>query len=112
MVALFKDADGSGRLDVNGQSSPATYQISAVEDGADGFLVKIGISAPRDWLLKQGFETEATLVREDGTSVPVQHDGQLSVDDSISVALEFVDPDCKNAEDIEQKYPELKLADA
>jgi hypothetical protein len=112
MVARFKDADGSGRLDVNGQSSSVTYQINAVEDGADGFAVKVGLSAPRDWLLKQGFQTEATLVRENGTSVSVQHDGELDVDDALSVVLEFVDRGLKSSSDVEQKYPELKLASA
>ena len=106
----IQKADGSGELNINGNRSPIVYQVIANKAAEEAYSVKITLDAPRDWLLKQGFEHKAILVREHGSDIPLTFDGTLDVDDSLSVTLTALDDSCTSSSALQDKYPELGTA--
>lgn len=52
-------ADGNGAIDVNGQVSPVIYTVSLKHGKGRAYEVDIRLMAPRDWLLRRGFERDA-----------------------------------------------------
>ncbi|EJC71384.1 hypothetical protein Rleg5DRAFT_7242 [Rhizobium leguminosarum bv. viciae WSM1455] len=118
-------ADGNGAIDVNGQVSPVTYTVGLKQGKGRSYEVDIRLMAPRDWLLKRGFEQDAVLVTQSGARIPVYHDGgghhadssrhddgRLDPADTISIELTTRDDSCTSEVDLMRKYPEFDGADA
>jgi len=101
------EADGSGRIILEGQHAPVSYHLIATHDGKGAYGVQIELSAPRDWLLDRGFDREATLVRQNGEKVRVRFENKLGVEDNVSVSLEARDSMRGSIDDLTAKYPEL-----
>ncbi|KQS87201.1 MULTISPECIES: hypothetical protein [unclassified Rhizobium] len=108
MLTFAAEGNGQGRLEINGQTAPVTYELIVAREEDESRQVRIKLSAPRDWLLNQGFKGEATLVRANGDRIPVRRDGELDVGDAMSVTLEGYDDTRSDASDVAQAYPELK----
>jgi hypothetical protein len=112
MTEHLQEAASNGTLEVGSGQSNVGYKLTATREHDNAVRVKISVMAPRDWLLKQGFEHDATLVRQGGARLPVIFDGKLDVDDSISVSLDASDTICPSIDDARQKFPELgQMAD-
>lgn len=101
------EADGSGRIVLEGQHAPVSYHLTATHDGTGVYGVQIELSAPRDWLLDRGFDREATLVRQNGEKVRVRFENKLGTEDNVSVNLEAQDRMQGSIDDLTAKYPEL-----
>lgn len=78
--------DGQGQLLIGERLSPASYHL-AIERSGNGYAVTVGLQAPRDWLIRQGFQSRATLVLQSGDRIEVEHDGPVDVSDNVSVVL-------------------------
>ena len=107
----LQEADATGTLELMGETAPVSYKVSAGGDQQHGkFVVKVAVKAPRDWLLKRGFKTSATLVRQDGSRLDLHHDGELDVGEAVSVELLAVDDSSSADSDaLRRNYPELRL---
>jgi len=110
MIGNLHKADAAGKLELGNQMSPVAYGITVGEQKKAGnYVVKVSVSAPRDWLLQRGFKSEATLVKEDGSKVQLHHDGNLDVGDALSVELLAIDESCSQESELRQRYPELRV---
>jgi hypothetical protein len=110
MTGNLHKADATGKLELSNKVSPIAYDVTVGEEKKAGrYVVKISVSAPRDWLLQRGFKSDATLVKEDGNRVQLRHDGDLDVGDAISVELSAFDDSCSMESELQQKYPELRV---
>ncbi len=107
MLTFADEGNGSGMLEINGQSKPVSYELVVAREEDDSKQVRIRLIAPRDWLLQQGFSGEAVLVRDNGARIPVRREGGLSVEDNVSVTLEGYD-ETEAGVEAEEHYPELK----
>lgn len=85
MTHIF-NSDATGQLLIGERLSPVVYHV-AVEKADGRYRANVESSAPRDWLIRQGFEQRATLVLASGDQVEIEHDGPIDVSDSISVTL-------------------------
>jgi hypothetical protein len=101
------EADGQGRILLEGQHAPVSYHLTATWEGGAAYGVRIELNAPRDWLLDRGFDREATLERQNGQKVRVRFENKLGVDDNVSVSLEASDRMEGSLDDVTAKYPEL-----
>ncbi|WP_428426935.1 hypothetical protein [Pararhizobium sp.] len=108
MLTFAAEGSGHGQLEINGNSQPVSYELVEAREEDDSRQVRIRLNAPRDWLLKQGFNGEAILVRDNGSRIAVRREGGLDVGDSISVTLEGYDDTPSDAEEVSEIYPELK----
>ncbi|MBP1857704.1 hypothetical protein [Rhizobium herbae] len=108
MLTFAAEGSGQGRLEINGNSQPVSYELVEAREEDDSRQVRIRLNAPRDWLLKQGFSGEAVLVRDNGSRIAVRREGGLDVDDTVSVTLEGYDDTHADGEDVSGAYPELK----
>ena len=108
MLTFAAEGNGQGKLEINGQTAPVTYELVVAREEDDTPQVRIKLNAPRDWLLTQGFKGEATLVRANGARIPVRKEGGLDVSDAISVTLEGYDDSHGAEADVTEAYPELK----
>jgi len=110
MTDNLQKADANGKLELANEVVPMSYDVTVAEEKAQGkFVVKVSVSAPRDWLLKRGFKSSATLVKEDGNRIELHHDGELNVGEAISVELSAIDNSCGEEADLQRKYPELRV---
>ncbi|MBT9369802.1 hypothetical protein [Rhizobium sp. CSW-27] len=107
MSEHLQEAASHGKLEVGNGHSDVGYKLVAIREHDDAVRVRISVMAPRDWLLKQGFHHEGTLVRQGGERLPVTFDGQLDVTDNISVTLGASDIICPSIETAREKFPEL-----
>lgn len=103
------EADGAGKIFLEGQHAPVHYHLVAIREGSEAYGIRIELSAPRDWLLDRGFDREVTLVRENGVRIKVRFENKLGVEDNVSVSLEAHDQMYGSIEDLSARYPELKL---
>ena len=108
MLTFSGEGNGQGKLEINGASQPVTYELVASREEDDTRQVRIRLDVPRDWLLKQGFSGEATLVRDNGTRVEVRREGGVDVEDSVSVTLEGYDDSHGDEVHLKEAYPELR----
>lgn len=99
------NVDGQGQLLIGERVSPISYHV-AVERRGEGYTAKAEIQASRDWLLRQGFETRATLVFSSGDRAELEHPGQLDVSESISVVLQTEPLEYKDHEKLIEAFPE------
>jgi len=109
MTEHLKEAGYPGQIDIAGSRSPVTYKLKARKDDDGAFRVAVSLSAPRDWLLKQGFRKEATLVRQSGEKMPVHFEETLNVADNISVTLRADDAVIASADELRKQFPELRV---
>lgn len=112
MSEHLTQASYPGEIDIQGDRSPVTYKLKATKDEDGAIHVALSLTAPRDWLLKHGFRSEAMLLRKAGEPIPVRFEETLNVADNIAVTLraeEFVAP---SMDDVKRTYPELSLAAA
>ncbi len=113
MEKYLLKADGKGEIDVNGQLFPVGYSLSAKEGMGQSFEINIRLLAPRDWLVKRGFDKDAVLITESGARIPVYHGGgRLYVGDSLSIELTARDDSCTSRDDLFRKYPEFNVSQA
>jgi hypothetical protein len=108
MLTFAAEGNGQGKLEINGNSQPVSYELVVAREDDDRQQVRIRLNAPRDWLLKQGFNGDAILVRGNGSRIAVRREGGLDVDDAVSVTLEGYDDTHGDAGDMSEAYPELK----
>lgn len=108
MTEHLKEAGYPGQIDIGGSRSPVTYKLKARKEDDGAFRVAVSLSAPRDWLLKQGFRKEATLVRQSGEKMPVHFEETLNVADNISVTLRADDALIASMEELRRKFPEFR----
>lgn len=110
MIEGVQKADATGKLELGKDISPVGYSVTVGEEKQSGkFVVRISVSAPRDWLLKRGFKSDVTLIKEDGHKVQLHHDGDLDVGDALSVELIALDASCSEESELQQRYPELRI---
>ena len=83
----LQNADGQGQLLIGERLSPMSYHVTVEQQDAR-YTATVEMQAPRDWLIRQGFQSKATLVLASGDRVEVEHDGPVDVSDSISVLLQ------------------------
>lgn len=102
-----QNVDGQGQLLIGERVSPISYHV-AVERRGEGYTAKVEIQAPRDWLIRQGFETRATLVFASGGRTELEHDGQLDVSDSISVILQAEPLEYTDRHKLIEAFPEAE----
>lgn len=106
----LRKADAIGKLELANEVASMPYDVTVAKEKQQGkFVVKVSVTAPRDWLLKRGFKSAATLVKEDGNRVELHHDGELSVGEAISVELSATDSSCAEESELQQKFPELRV---
>jgi hypothetical protein len=110
MSDTLQKADAIGKLELANEVAPMPYDVTVGKEKEDGkYIVKVSVSAPRDWLLKRGFKSSATLVKEDGSRIELHHNGELDVGEALSVELSAIDRSCGGDADLQQKYPELRV---
>ncbi|MBB4145550.1 hypothetical protein [Rhizobium rhizoryzae] len=107
MTEHLQELSGNGRLSLGGEESSVGYKLVATQQPDQQIVVAVSVMAPRDWLLKQGFEREATLHREAGEDLDVALDGQLDVSHPISVTLRSEDQTFSSLEAARAAFPEL-----
>ncbi|WP_075290783.1 hypothetical protein [Pararhizobium arenae] len=111
MLTFAAEGNGQGKLEINGHSEPVAYELVVAREEDDNTRqVRIRLNAPRDWLMKQGFSGEATLVRTNGQRIAVRREGGVDVEDAISVTLEGYDDSHIGGADLSEAYPELRTA--
>lgn len=108
MPEHLKEAGYPGQIEIDGTRSPITYKLNASKDNDGAYHVAVSLTAPRDWLLKQGFRNEATLVRVGGVQMPVHFEETLNVADNISVTLQADDAILMTMDELKKKFPELR----
>ena len=110
MTEHINEAGFPGQLEIGGDRSPVTYMLNARQDKEGAYRVAISLTAPRDWLLKQGFRHEATLLRQGGKEVPVHFEETLNVADNISVTLHGDEAVIASADELRRQFPELRAS--
>lgn len=108
MLTFAAEGSGQGKLEINGQSQPVAYEIVVAREEDDGQQVRIRVKAPRDWLMKQGFDGSAILIRNNGARIPVTREEGVDADDSVAVVLEGYDDSLNEEHEVNQEYPEVK----
>jgi hypothetical protein len=107
----LQNADGQGQLLIGDRVSPITYHVAVERKGA-GYAATVAMQAPRDWLLRQGFERRATLVFASGRRAELEHDGTLDVSDSISVVLQTEVLEYRDHARLIEAFPEVESSTA
>lgn len=107
VMTQLQKIDGQGQLLIGERLSPITYHV-AVERQESGYQAVVDMQAPRDWLIRQGFRTKATLVLASGDRLEVEHDGPVEVSDSISVLLQAPPLDYADQAALIAAFPELE----
>ncbi|WP_117193339.1 hypothetical protein [Rhizobium terrae] len=110
MTEHLKEAGYPGQIEIGGDRSPVTYKLKARKENDGAYHVAVSLTAPRDWLLKQGFRNEATLVRQSGEQMPVHFEETLNVADNISVTLHADDAVIASMDELRKKFPELRAS--
>jgi hypothetical protein len=103
----MQNADGQGQLLIGDRVSPVTYRVAVERKGA-GYAATVATQAPRDWLLRQGFERRATLVFASGSRAEIERDATLDVADSISVVLQTDVLEYRDRAMLIEAFPEVE----
>ncbi|EHS52097.1 hypothetical protein PDO_1586 [Rhizobium sp. PDO1-076] len=111
MTRHLENADGQGQILIGERLSPVAYQVS-VEEIDGRYQASVSLHAPRDWLLKQGFKSRATLILANGDRTDVGHDGPVDIGDNVSVILSGAPQSFDDQASLVEKFPELKLGEA
>lgn len=107
-MTSINQADGTGEIDIGGTVSPVSYHVIAkpLDDGART-SVHIEVSLPRDWLVARGFQSEAVLIRQDGSRQSVHAEDRLDATAPLSVLLTTTPESVTSESELGQRYPEL-----
>lgn len=100
-----QNVDGQGQLLIGDRLSPITYHV-AVERHGSRFRASVEVQASRDWLIRQGFQSRATLVLASGDRTELQHTGPVDVSDSLSVVLKGDASDYPDRQALIAAFPE------
>ncbi|MCJ8240024.1 hypothetical protein [Peteryoungia algae] len=100
-----QNVDGQGQLLIGELLSPITYHV-AVERLGPHYRATVEMQAPRDWLIRQGFKSRATLVLSSGDRIELEHDGPVDVSDSLRVVLQGKAVDYGDREALVTAFPE------
>lgn len=111
MTKHLENADGQGQLLIGERLSPVAYQVS-VEELDGRYQAIVSLHVPRDWLLKQGFKSRATLILANGDRTDVGHDAPVDIGDNVSVILNGSPQSFGDHASLVETFPELKLGDA
>lgn len=103
------EADGQGRIRLEGKEAPAAYKVRASRRGPDAYNLLVSVMASRDWLLDNGFRKTADLIRENGEETSVAFDGALDVGDNIAVQLTREQQFNGAMDDFIKAYPEFAV---
>ncbi|MDH4413987.1 MAG: hypothetical protein QE484_11800 [Rhizobium sp.] len=101
-----QNVDGQGQLLIGGRLAPISYHVT-VERRGGLYQAKVAMQAPRDWLIRQGFQSRATLVLSSGDRLELEHDGPVDVSDSISVLLQAEARDYGDWDALIAAFPEI-----
>jgi hypothetical protein len=107
VMTHIQNVDGQGQLLIGDRLSPMTYHV-AVERRDQQYRATVEMQAPRDWLIRQGFQSQATLVLASGERVQLEHDGPVDVSDSISVMLQAPPLDYADRDALMAAFPEVE----
>jgi hypothetical protein len=107
-MTSINQADGTGAIDIGGTVSPVSYHVIAkpLEDGART-SVHIEVSLPRDWLVARGFQSEAVLIREDGSRRSMHAEDHLDATAPLSVILTTPPESVASEGELGERFPEL-----
>ncbi|MCC8932932.1 hypothetical protein [Rhizobium sp. 'Codium 1'] len=100
-----QNVDGQGQVLIGELLSPITYHV-AVERLGSHYRATVEMQAPRDWLIRQGFKSRATLVLLSGDRIELEHDGPVDVSDSLRVVLQGKAVDYGDREALVAAFPE------
>ncbi|MCZ8177751.1 MAG: hypothetical protein O9309_01900 [Rhizobium sp.] len=109
-MTYVQNADGQGQLLIGERVAPISYHV-AVEREGNGYAATVEMQAPRDWLIRQGFDRRATLVLASGERAEIEVNDRLDVSDSVKVVLRtdrLEYPDCGKLVDA---FPELESSE-
>lgn len=107
MSEYLTQASYPGEIDINGNRSPASYKLKASKKDDGAIHVAISLTAPRDWLLKNGFSQEATLLRQGGETVSVRSEDAVDVADNVAITLRAEDVVYADMDEFNRSYPEV-----
>ncbi|MCJ8518664.1 hypothetical protein ABID21_001548 [Pseudorhizobium tarimense] len=107
MSEYLTQASYPGEIAVGNDRAPVSYKLKASKEDDGSIHVALSLTAPRDWLLKHGFRSEATLMRKKGEPVPVRFEETLNVADNIAVTLHADESVCRSKDELHQRFPEL-----
>ncbi len=85
-MTYVQSADGQGQLLIGERVAPISYHV-AVEREGKGYAATVEMQAPRDWLIRQGFDRRATLVLASGDRAEIEVNDRLDVSDNVKVVL-------------------------
>lgn len=106
-MSYLNQADGSGKIDIGGQTWPVSYHVIS-EDELDGAKnVHVELSVPRDWLLERGFSAEAKLIRENGAEIDIRSPAKISTDDPLAIRLRSGVMKVGSEDEAFRHFPEL-----
>ena len=107
IMTHVQNVDGQGQLLIGERLSPITYHVT-VERRGPRFRASVEMQAPRDWLIRQGFQSRATLVLSSGNRIELEHDDPVDVSESISVVLQAQSLDYDDRDALLAAFPEAK----
>lgn len=106
-MSYMNQADGSGKINIDGKSWPVSYQVVS-EDEADGAKkIHVELSVPRDWLLERGFTSEARLTRENGAEIDIRSPATIGTGDPLAIRLRSDVAKLSSEEEAFRQFPEL-----
>lgn len=106
-MAYTNQADGSGKLDIDGKSWPVSYQVVSEDETNGAKTVHIELSAPRDWLIERGFSSEAKLIRENGAAIDIRSPGAIGTSDPLAIRLRSETTRIDSEDEAFRQFPEL-----
>lgn len=106
-MAYTNQADGSGKLDIEGESWPVSYQVLSADESDGAKTVHIELSAPRDWLLERGFRSQAKLIRENGAEIDIRSPAVISTGDPLAIRLRSKATHIASEDEACEQFPEL-----
>jgi hypothetical protein len=106
-MAYVNQADGSGKLDIDGHNWPVSYRVISKDEGDGTKSIHVELSAPRDWLLERGFRSAAKLVRENGTQIDIHSPADIGTGDPLAIHLRSEATRISSQDEALQEFPEL-----
>lgn len=106
-MSFMNQADGSGKIDIGGESWPVSYQVVSEDELGGAKNVHVELSVPRDWLLERGFSSEAKLIRENGAEIDIRSPAAIGTGDPIAIRLRSDVAKIGSEEEAFQQFPEL-----
>ncbi len=109
MSEHIENADGDGQIVIANERLPVSYRVAALRD-AGQYQVQVSLQAPREWLLEQGFEKEATLERENGQRMLLTTSHWPDVNHGKNVTLTCDPVICASRHELVELFPEVDIA--